>query len=280
MDDDGKSNGLLEAARGLANAFSDLLNSLKPGEGKVGTSYQRVFKAYFSTAKLQETQNYIDLKKQMGCFNILPLNILRIIAPLLYNIPKNNYFLGFSIHSKSSNNIWIVVLMCFIGLYIFLVLFPQFWSLYLFMHIFFLLCLLASSRSSKCCRKYRRFKCWYYSSPRRPRCWCRTARVASSVSKSSCQCYRCFGPQCEKYSQRDGRYSSARQNYWGSKRYRNDNLAAGGMHKGVGATHQQPSVSGADDRSSQIGSKQCGCSFWFMYCKAIQFLLFLLSIVG
>ena len=105
MDDDGKSNGLLDAARGLANAFSDLLNSLKPGEGKVGTSYQRVFKAYFSTANLQETQNYIDLKKQMGCFNILPLNILRIIAPLLYNIPKNNYFLGFSIHSKSSNNI-------------------------------------------------------------------------------------------------------------------------------------------------------------------------------
>ena len=83
MDDDDKSNGLLDAARGLANAFSDLLNSLKPGEGKVGTSYQRVFKAYFSTAKLQETQNYNDLKKQkIGCFNFLPLTILRIIAPL------------------------------------------------------------------------------------------------------------------------------------------------------------------------------------------------------
>ena len=71
MDDDGKSNGLLDAARGLANAFSDLLNSLKPGEGKVGTSYQRVFKAYFSTAKLQETQNYIDLKKTDGLFQHL-----------------------------------------------------------------------------------------------------------------------------------------------------------------------------------------------------------------
>lgn len=43
MDDDDRSNGLLDAARGLANAFSDLLNSLKPGEGKVGTSYQRIY---------------------------------------------------------------------------------------------------------------------------------------------------------------------------------------------------------------------------------------------
>lgn len=32
MDDDDKSNNLLDAARGLAKAFSDLLNSLKPGD--------------------------------------------------------------------------------------------------------------------------------------------------------------------------------------------------------------------------------------------------------
>ena len=37
LDDDDKSNGLLGAARGLANAFSNLLDLLKPGEGKVDT---------------------------------------------------------------------------------------------------------------------------------------------------------------------------------------------------------------------------------------------------
>ena len=63
MDDDDKGNGLLDAARGLANAFSDLLNSLKPGEGKVGACYQRVFKTISVSQNYKKLETCNDFKK-------------------------------------------------------------------------------------------------------------------------------------------------------------------------------------------------------------------------
>ena len=47
IDGDGNRNGILDAARGLANAFSNLLDLLKPGERKVNTFHQIISDPFF-----------------------------------------------------------------------------------------------------------------------------------------------------------------------------------------------------------------------------------------
>lgn len=68
LDDDDKSNGLLGAARGLANAFSNLLDLLKPGEGKVDTFQQIISDPFFGATKLPETWNLLHMKKIRNSF--------------------------------------------------------------------------------------------------------------------------------------------------------------------------------------------------------------------